>query len=57
MKGISVVKNCLRPESVPLILGKGPIQGLGDTTLTAEKECVINFSEQHENCYLYLHYN
>ena len=31
-----------------LILGKGPTQGLDDTTLTAEKEYAINFSEQQE---------
>ena len=42
---------------MPLILGKGPIQGLGDTTSTAEKECVINFSEQHKNFYLCLRNN
>ena len=29
-----------------LILGKGRTQGLDDTTLIAEKECTINFSEQ-----------
>ena len=29
-----------------LILGKGPIQGLDDTTLIAQKEYTINFSEQ-----------
>ena len=29
-----------------LVLGKGPAQGLGDTTFTAEAEYSINFSEQ-----------
>ena len=28
-----------------LILGKGPTQGLDNTTLTAEQEFSINFSE------------
>ena len=28
-----------------LILGDGPVQGVDDTTLTAEKEYSINFSE------------
>ena len=28
-----------------LILGDGPVQGIDDTTLTAEKEYSINFSE------------
>ena len=31
-----------------LILGKSPMQELGDTTLTSEKEYSINFSEEHE---------
>ena len=31
-----------------LILGKGPTQGLDDTTLTAEKEYAINFSGQYK---------
>ena len=31
-----------------LILGKGPTQGLNDTTLTAEKEYAINFKEQQK---------
>ena len=29
-----------------LILGKGPRQGLDDTTLAAEKEYAIKFTEQ-----------
>ena len=34
-----------------LILGKGPKYGLDDTTLTAEKEYSINFTEQKKkNC-------
>ena len=40
-----------------LILGKGPMQGLDHTTLTAEKECVINFIEEHKQFCLSLHYN
>ena len=28
-----------------LILGKGPIQRLDDTTLTAEGKCPINFTQ------------
>ena len=39
-----------------LILGKVPTQGLDDTTLTAEKEYSINFTEQQKN-YFNLHYN
>ena len=31
-----------------LILGKGAAQGLGVTTLTAEKEYAINFRQQHK---------
>ena len=32
-----------------LILGKGPAQGLDDTTLTANTEYSINFTEQGKN--------
>ena len=39
-----------------LILGKGQTQWLDDTTLTAEKEYSINFTEQHKFC-LSLNYN
>lgn len=31
-----------------LILGKGPMQGVDDTTLTAKKECSVHFSDQHK---------
>ena len=31
-----------------LILGRGATQGLDSTTLTAEKQCVINFSDRDE---------
>ena len=31
-----------------LILDKAPTQGLGDTTLTAEKKYALKFSEQHK---------
>ena len=40
-----------------LILDKGPTQGLDDTTLTAEKEYTINFTERHKQFCLSLHYN
>ena len=40
-----------------LVLGKGSAQGLDDTTLIAEKEYSINFTEQGKKCYLNLHYN
>ena len=32
------------------ILGKGPTQGLDNTTLTTEKECSVNFNEQQNKC-------
>ena len=32
-------------------------QGLDDTTLTAEKEYTINFTERHKQFCLSLHYN
>ena len=40
-----------------LILGKGPTQGLDDTTLTAEAEYSINFSRSNRKFCLSLHYN
>ena len=40
-----------------LILGKGPTDGLDDTTLTAEKEYSINFTEQQKKFCLSLYYN
>ena len=40
-----------------LILGKGPVQGLDDTTLTAEAQCSINFSISNRKFCLSLHYN
>ena len=40
-----------------LILGKGSKHGLGDTTLNAEKEYWINFTEQKKKNCLNLHYN
>ena len=40
-----------------LVLRKGSTQGLDDTTLIAEKEYSINFTEQGKKCYLNLHYN
>ena len=40
-----------------LILGDGPIQGLGDTTLTAEAIYSINFTQSNSTFCLSLHYN
>ena len=40
-----------------LILGKGPIQGLDDTTLTAEAKYPINFTQSRKRFVLSLHYN
>ena len=40
-----------------LILSKGPLQGLDNTKLTAEKEYATNFSEQQKKIYFGLHYN
>ena len=40
-----------------LILGKGPAQGLGEYSLTAEKMYSINFSKNNIKFCLSLHYN
>ena len=40
-----------------LILGEGPTQGLGDTTLTAEAKYPINFTKSERRFVLSLHYN
>ena len=40
-----------------LILGKGPTQGLGQNSLTAEKMYSINFTLTKKKFYLSLHYN
>ena len=40
-----------------LILGKYTMQGKGDTTLTAEKEYAISFSDQQNKFCLSLHDN
>ena len=40
-----------------LILGKGPTDGLDDTTLTAEKSYSINFTVQQNKFCLSLYYN
>ena len=40
-----------------LILGKGPTQGLDDTTLTAEAEYFTNFTRSQRKFCLSLHYN
>ena len=39
-------------KNVILILGKGPTGGLDDTSLTAEKEYAINFTEQKKKILL-----
>ena len=39
------------------ILGKGPTQGLDDTTLKAEAQYSINFSRPNRKCYLTVGYN
>lgn len=36
---------------------KGPTDGLNDTTLAAEIECSITFTNQHKNFCFGLHYN
>ena len=38
-----------------LILGKGPMEGLDNTTVTKEKEYAIHFSEQQKKFCLSLH--
>ena len=40
-----------------LILGKGPTQGLGEHSLTAEKLYSINFTKENTKFCLSLHYN
>ena len=40
-----------------LVLGKGPKQGLDDTTIIAEIEYSINLSRSHKKICLSLHYN
>ena len=40
-----------------LIFGKGPTQGLDNTTLAAEKNCSIRFTENGKKLSLSLHYN
>ena len=40
-----------------LILGKGPTQGLDNTTLTAEPEHPVNFTKPRKRLVLSLHYN
>ena len=39
------------------IFGKGPTQGLDDTTLTAEAQYSITFSRSNSKLCLNLHYN
>ena len=40
-----------------LILGKGPTQGLGEHSLTAEKMYSVNFTDHRRKCCFSLHYN
>ena len=40
-----------------LVLGRGPTQGLGENSLTAEKIYSINFTVTKKKFYLRLHYN
>ena len=40
-----------------LILGIGPMQGLGEHSLSAEKMCSINFTKVNTKFCLSLHYN
>ena len=40
-----------------MVFVKGPTDGLDDTTLTAEKEYSINFTEQGKKFFLTLDYN
>ena len=40
-----------------LILGSGPMQGLGEHLLTAEKIYSVNFTDHRKKCCLNLHYN
>ena len=40
-----------------LILGKGPTQGIGEHSLTAEKMYSVNFTDHRKKCCLSLHYN
>ena len=47
----------LNNKKVILILGKDSTQGLGKTTLTAETDYLINFSEQRNKFCLSLNYN
>ena len=44
-------------EKDVLILDKSPIQGLDDTTLTAETKHSVNFSRSHRKCCLSFHYD
>ena len=44
-------------EKYILILGKGPIQRLGEHLLTAEKMHLFNFTEHSKKCCLRLDYN
>ena len=40
-----------------IILGTGPMQGLGEHSLTAENMYSINFTDHRKKCCLSLHYN
>ena len=47
----------IKEEKDVLILDKGPMQGLVDTSLNAEAEYFIDFSKQKMKFCLGLHYN
>ena len=49
--------HCDNKGKVILILGKGPMRALDDTTLTAEAQYSINFSRSNRKFCLSLHYN
>ena len=52
----SFVHICNKVKDI-LILSEGPTRGLGDTTLTAETKCPINFTQAGKRFVLSLHYN
>ena len=54
--GMSSSAHVVNEKKVILIHGKDPADGLNDTTLTAEKEHYINFTEQQKKFGLSLHY-
>ena len=49
--------NTAKKEKDILIFGKGPIQGLGEYSLSAEKMYSVNFTKTNTKFCLSLHYN